>query len=144
VRQIPSKLPESPQDIGLSDRRAKRCMPPRGVKSIPVTEYQKNAADREAWMREKQARKKLARRKNEAKIIRDANAVPTSPDQRRAVKEREEAIRMAEVEWKRENQLLAEADAEIRRRRMDEAARGLSGTVNKEGPDSKDGAVDGE
>ena len=68
-------------------------------------------------MREKQAKK----RRDEAATkeqIRRANLEPSRRGIRQLLKEQEEARRIAPIEGMREAQLLAEAEAEIRRRRL--------------------------
>ncbi len=129
MRAIPKVLPESALDIGMPDRRAKRCTPPRAEKQGTQTEYQRNQADREAWMRERQARKRDRARAEKRRVIAEANAQPTHQER----KERDEARRMAEVEGQMEAVLLHEAEGEVRRRKL---LGWLRGTVNKEGPDT--------
>ncbi len=131
MRAIPKALPESALDIGMPDRRAKRCTPPRAATPPKPSAYSASQDEREKWMREKQERK----RRNAAYERDQLRQASNRPSKRlQQILEETEAQRLAPIEGKREAQLLEEAAAEIRQRRRIEA--GLRGTVNKEGPDT--------
>ncbi len=117
-------LPESALDIGMPDRRAKRCTPPRAATPPKPSAYSASQAEREQWMRTRQAKK---RQTDKSRMIAQANAQPT----RQQRKEQDEAEHVAVIEGQRERQLLMEAEGELMRRVLR-----LRGTVNKEGPDT--------
>lgn len=126
---------DTTHEVFQPTRRAKKCKPPTAApKPAP---YLKNQEDREKWMREKQRANQAKKRAMSPYVRKQIAAAllvrsPSIPQDTTAI--REENQKLAAVEQAREAQLLAEAEAEIRQRRISE---GLAGTVNKEAPDFK-------